>query len=148
VQQIPLLLWHYYAIWVASKSLTALIDLESSLNDGFIFVIFMNFQDIVIRRNDSAKKIVINITKFTLSVNENFIIIIRCDGSIPNSPILGGLAFGLAWNILAVIILNLVNNELEVEILSTFALAYLIFYVADIELGVSAVHGQTQILYQ
>ncbi len=37
------------------------------------------------------------------------------------------------------IILNLVNNELEVEILSTFALAYLIFYVADIELGVSAV---------
>ncbi len=108
----------------------------------------MNFQDIVIRRNDSAKKIVINITKFTLSVNENFIIIIRCDGSIPNSPILGGLAFGLAWNILAVIILNLVNNELEVEILSTFALAYLIFYVADIELGVSAVHGQTQILYQ
>ncbi len=37
------------------------------------------------------------------------------------------------------IALNLVNNELEVEIISTFGLAYLIFYVADVELGVSAV---------
>jgi NhaP-type Na+/H+ or K+/H+ antiporter len=53
--------------------------------------------------------------------------------------ILGGPAFGLACGILAVIILNLVNNELEVEIISTFGLAYLIFYVADVELGVSAV---------
>jgi NhaP-type Na+/H+ or K+/H+ antiporter len=33
----------------------------------------------------------------------------------------------------------MVHNELEVEIISTFGLAYLIFYVADVELGVSAV---------
>jgi NhaP-type Na+/H+ or K+/H+ antiporter len=38
-----------------------------------------------------------------------------------------------------VIVLNFVNNELEVEIISTFGLAYLVFYVADVELGVSAV---------
>jgi len=35
--------------------------------------------------------------------------------------------------------LNRINNELEVEITFTFGLAYLIFYVADVELGVSAV---------
>jgi len=32
-----------------------------------------------------------------------------------------------------------IYNELDVEIISTFGLAYLIFYVADVELGVSAV---------
>lgn len=37
------------------------------------------------------------------------------------------------------IFFNLVHNELEVEIISTFGLAYLVFYIADVELGVSAV---------
>lgn len=37
------------------------------------------------------------------------------------------------------IVLDFVHSELEVEILSTFGLAYLVFYVADVELGVSAV---------
>ena len=56
-----------------------------------------------------------------------------------SSNILGGPAFGIACGIIAVIFLNLIHNELEVEIISTFGLAYLIFYVADVELGVSAV---------
>ncbi len=50
----------------ASKSLAALIDLESLLNDGSAFVIFMVFRDIIIGRSDSAKKIVIDIVKFTI----------------------------------------------------------------------------------
>ena len=37
------------------------------------------------------------------------------------------------------IVLNFINNELEVEIISTVGLSYLIFYVADVELRVSAV---------
>lgn len=37
------------------------------------------------------------------------------------------------------IVLNLVNNELEVEIISTFGIGYLVFYLADVELHVSAV---------
>ena len=37
------------------------------------------------------------------------------------------------------IVFNRINNEAEVEIISTFGLAYLIFYVADAELGVSAI---------
>jgi NhaP-type Na+/H+ or K+/H+ antiporter len=53
--------------------------------------------------------------------------------------IVGGPAFGLACGILSVIVLNRINNELEVEITITFGLAYLVFYVADVELGVSAV---------
>ncbi|CAF3977944.1 unnamed protein product [Rotaria sp. Silwood1] len=53
--------------------------------------------------------------------------------------ILGGPAFGIVCGIIAVIVLNMVHNELEVEIISTFGLAYLIFYVADVELRVSAV---------
>lgn len=36
-------------------------------------------------------------------------------------------------------VFNLIHNELKVEIISTFGLAYLVFYVADVELGVSAV---------
>ena len=51
----------------------------------------------------------------------------------------GGPAFGLACALITVFILNRINNELEVEIISTFGLAYLIFYVADVEIGISAV---------
>lgn len=40
---------------------------------------------------------------------------------------------------LAVVIFNMIHNELQVEILSTFGLAYLVFYIADVEIGVSAV---------
>ncbi|CAF2692488.1 unnamed protein product [Rotaria sp. Silwood2] len=101
----------------ASISLASLIDLESLLNDGSAFVIFMILRDIIIGRCDSAQKVVIDTVKFTI----------------------GGSAFGFACGILAVIVLNRINNELEVEIISTFGLAYLIFYVADVELGVSAV---------
>lgn len=53
--------------------------------------------------------------------------------------IVGGPAFGLVCGLIAVFVLNRINNKLEVEILSTFGLAYLIFYIADVELGVSAV---------
>ncbi|CAM2719169.1 unnamed protein product [Rotaria socialis] len=101
----------------ASKSLAALIDLESLLNDGSAFVIFMIFRDIVVGKSDGAKKIIIDIVKFTI----------------------GGPIFGIACGIIAVIALNMVHNELEIEIISTFGLAYLIFYVADVELEVSAV---------
>lgn len=52
---------------------------------------------------------------------------------------LAGPLFGMACGILSVFVLNMVNNELEIEIISTFGLAYLIFYVADVEIGVSAV---------
>jgi NhaP-type Na+/H+ or K+/H+ antiporter len=56
-----------------------------------------------------------------------------------SADILGGPAFGIACGIVTVLVFNLVHNELEVEIISTFGLAYLVFYVADVELGVSAV---------
>ncbi|UJR19081.1 hypothetical protein I4U23_022212 [Adineta vaga] len=101
----------------ASKSLAALIDLESLLNDGSAFVIFMVFRDIIVGASNSTKKVLIDIAKFTI----------------------GGPIFGIVCGIIAVIFFNLVHNELEVEIISTFGLAYLIFYVADVELGVSAV---------
>lgn len=50
----------------ASKSLAALIELESLLNDGSAFVMFMIFRDIVVGRSNSAKKIVIDVVKFTI----------------------------------------------------------------------------------
>ena len=50
----------------ASKALAALIDLESLLNDGSAFVIFMIFRDIVVGKSDSTKKIIIDIAKFTV----------------------------------------------------------------------------------
>lgn len=117
----------------ASKSLAALIDLESLLNDGSAFVIFMIFRDIVIGRSNSVEKIIINILKFTIGKFSN------CNNTIGTLSIVGGPAFGLACGMIAVFVLNHVNNKLEVEILSTFGLAYLIFYIADVELGVSAV---------
>ena len=52
---------------------------------------------------------------------------------------LGGPAFGLACGIISVMIFNRINNEVEVEITMSFGLAYLVFYVADVELGVSAI---------
>ncbi|CAF2067804.1 unnamed protein product [Rotaria magnacalcarata] len=100
----------------ASRSLASLIDSSSLLNDGSAFVIFLIFYNIVIG-DHSAKKIIVDIVKYSI----------------------GGPAFGLACGIISVIILNRINNELEVEITFTFGLAYLIFYVADAELGVSAV---------
>lgn len=50
----------------ASKSLAALIDLESLLNDGSAFVLFLIFQDLLVGRVHSAKKILIDIVKFTI----------------------------------------------------------------------------------
>ncbi|CAF1048352.1 unnamed protein product [Rotaria sordida] len=101
----------------ASKALASLIDSESLLNDGSAFVLFLIFRNIIIGEDHNAKNIIINIVKYSI----------------------GGPAFGLACGIISVIILNGINNELEVEITFTFALAYLIFYIADVELGVSAV---------
>ncbi|CAF3518594.1 unnamed protein product [Rotaria sp. Silwood1] len=101
----------------ASRSLASLIDSESLLNDGSAFVLFLIFHNIIIGEDHSAKNIIVNIVKYSI----------------------GGPAFGLACGIISVIILNRINNELEVEITFTFGLAYLVFYVADVELGVSAV---------
>ena len=50
----------------ASKSLAALIELESLLNDGSTFVIFLIFKDIIVSGSNSAKKIIVDIVKFTL----------------------------------------------------------------------------------
>lgn len=50
----------------ASKSLAALIDLESLLNDGSAFVIFSIFKDIVVQQSTTASAIVIDIAKFTV----------------------------------------------------------------------------------
>ncbi|CAF1315533.1 unnamed protein product [Rotaria sordida] len=55
----------------ASKSLAALIDLESLLNDGSAFVIFTIFRDIVVGGSGSARKIVIDIVKFTIGTPES-----------------------------------------------------------------------------
>ncbi|UJR09630.1 hypothetical protein I4U23_013864 [Adineta vaga] len=101
----------------ASKSLSSLIDSESLLNDGSAFVIFLTFYNIVTGRNTSAKAIVIDIVKYSI----------------------GGPLFGLACGIVSVIILNRIYNELEVQITCTFGLAYMVFYLADVELDVSAV---------
>ena len=50
----------------ASESLASLIDCESLLNDGSAFVIFLIFHNIVIGEDHSAKKIIIDIVKYTL----------------------------------------------------------------------------------
>lgn len=50
----------------ASKSLAALIDLESLLNDGSAFVIFSIFKDIVVQQTTTASAIIIDIVKFTI----------------------------------------------------------------------------------
>ncbi|CAF1413597.1 unnamed protein product, partial [Adineta steineri] len=101
----------------ASRSLASLIDSESLLNDGSAFVIFLIFYDIVTGKDHNATNIIVQIIKFSI----------------------GGPAFGLVCGIISVFVLNQINNELEVEITITFGLAYLIFYIADVEIGVSAV---------
>ncbi|CAF4804203.1 unnamed protein product, partial [Rotaria socialis] len=50
----------------ASKSLAALIDLESLLNDGSAFVIFSIFKDIVIKKATTTTSIIVEILKFTM----------------------------------------------------------------------------------
>ena len=50
----------------ASKSFAALIELESLLNDGSAFVIFIIFKDIVVSGSGSAKKIVVDFVKYTI----------------------------------------------------------------------------------
>ena len=50
----------------ASKSLAALIDSESLLNDGSAFVIFLIFHDILVTGNHGAKKIVVDIVKYSI----------------------------------------------------------------------------------
>ncbi|CAF4511444.1 unnamed protein product [Rotaria socialis] len=121
----------------ASRSLASLIDSESLLNDGSAFVIFLIFYNIVIGGDHSAKKIIVDIVKYSIVKQKirNSVLAMKYFEYI----FLGGPAFGLACGIISVIILNRINNELEVEITFTFGLAYLIFYVADVELGVSAV---------
>ena len=47
--------------------------------------------------------------------------------------------FGLISGFICVKILNRINGELEVEVALTFAISYLIFFIADVELRVSAV---------
>ena len=62
--------------------------------------------------------------------------------STVHSPIIfvvGGPVFGFACAYICVMILNRIHNEVEVEIVFTFAIAYLVFFVADVELEVSAV---------
>jgi NhaP-type Na+/H+ or K+/H+ antiporter len=118
----------------ASKSLASLIDSESLLNDGSAFVIFLIFKKIVVGEAYTAKSIIINIIKFSIGKLLNNLFILS-----PIFIFLGGPAFGLACGYICVMILNRINNELEVEIAFTFAIAYLVFFVADVELGVSAV---------
>ena len=50
----------------ASKSLASLIDSESLLNDGSAFVIFLIFNNILVGGDHSAKKIIIDIVKYSI----------------------------------------------------------------------------------
>ncbi|CAF4246586.1 unnamed protein product [Rotaria socialis] len=52
---------------------------------------------------------------------------------------LNGTLLGLFCGFICVFILKRINNDLKIEITITFGIAYLVFYVADVELGVSAV---------
>lgn len=54
----------------AGKALAALIDLESLLNDGSAFVVFLIFKDIVVTNSTDAKTIVGDIAKFTLGIKK------------------------------------------------------------------------------
>lgn len=60
----------------ASKSLAALIDLESLLNDGSAFVVFMIFRNIIVGESGSMTKILVNIVKFTIGQYPIFIFIL------------------------------------------------------------------------
>ncbi|CAF1522652.1 unnamed protein product [Adineta ricciae] len=99
----------------ASKLLTSLVESESILSDGSTFVAFLTFKNIVVGGDHSAKIIIIDIIKYSI----------------------GGPAFGFACGIICVFILNRIYNKLNVEITITFGVAYLIFYVADVGLGIS-----------
>ncbi|CAF1431321.1 unnamed protein product, partial [Adineta ricciae] len=101
----------------ASRSLASLIDFESLLNDGSAFVIFLIFKNIFVGETYNARLIITDILKFSI----------------------GGPVFGLISGFICVKILNRINGELEVEVALTFAISYLIFFIADVELRVSAV---------
>ncbi|UJR34452.1 hypothetical protein I4U23_021859 [Adineta vaga] len=101
----------------ASNSLISLIDSESLLNDGSAFVTFLILNNMIVSGEYNTKKIVTDIIKYTV----------------------GGPVFGFLCGLICVFILNRINNELEIEITFTFGLAYLVFYIADVELKVSAV---------
>ena len=51
----------------------------------------------------------------------------------------GSSLFGLFCGFICVLVLNRINNELKVEITFTFGVTYLVFYIADAEIYISAV---------
>ncbi|CAF3922762.1 unnamed protein product, partial [Adineta steineri] len=101
----------------ASDSLSSLIDSESLLNDGLVFMLFSVFTRIAIGTSITAVQISSDIIRYGL----------------------GGPLFGLCCGFICVFVLNRINNELKIEITITFSVTYLVFYIADAELGVSAV---------
>ncbi|CAF1218069.1 unnamed protein product [Adineta steineri] len=101
----------------ASDSLSSLIDSESLVNDGLVFMLFSVFTRIAVGTSITAVQISSDIIRYGL----------------------GGPLFGLCCGFICVFVLNRINNELKIEITITFSITYLVFYIADAELGVSAV---------
>ncbi|CAF1576807.1 unnamed protein product [Adineta ricciae] len=101
----------------ASHSLSSLIDSESLLNDGLVFMLFPVLTRIGLGTSHTVAQIVCDVLRYGV----------------------GGALFGLFCGFICVFVLNRINNELKIEITITFSVTYLVFYIADAELGVSAV---------
>ncbi|CAF4112999.1 unnamed protein product [Rotaria sp. Silwood2] len=101
----------------ASQSLSSLIESESLLTDGLVFMLFSVFNRIIVGSSHTIGEIIFDIVRYGL----------------------GGPLFGLICGSICVFVLNRINNELKIEITITFGMTYLVFYIADAELGISAV---------
>ncbi|CAF4542428.1 unnamed protein product [Rotaria sp. Silwood1] len=101
----------------ASQSLSSLIESESLLNDGLVFMLFSVLNRMIVGSSYTPGQIIFDILRYGL----------------------GGPLFGLICGFICVFVLNRINNELKIEITITFGITYLVFYIADAELNISAV---------
>ncbi|CAF0721622.1 unnamed protein product [Rotaria sordida] len=101
----------------ASHSLSSLIESESLLNDGLVFMLFSILDRMIVDSSYTIRQIIVDIFRQSI----------------------GGPLFGIICGFLCVFVLNRINNELKIEITITFGMTYFIFYIADAALGISAV---------
>ncbi|KAA8492545.1 Sodium/hydrogen exchanger 8 [Porphyridium purpureum] len=94
----------------APETLSTLIEGESQLNDGSAFVLWEAFFENVVEEGAlSIGDIVVNVVRLSL----------------------GGVAMGLAFGIVAVLLLSLVYEHYEIEVSITIVVAFLGFWTAQ-----------------
>lgn len=101
----------------ASEKMSSIIEAESLLNDGTAFILYELCLILTTHHVGSIGDEIFNYCRISL----------------------GGPAFGLAFGIVSVEILNRVFNDVEAEITSTVIGSYLCFYLAESQLHVSGI---------